>query len=50
MISNSNIIVADPEGKILYATSDGRFYDYTDITIPENNTSIMQTIMVSWRR
>lgn len=36
MISNSNIIVADPEGKILYATSDGRFYDYTDITIPEN--------------
>ena len=28
--------MADPEGKILYATSDGRFYDYTDITIPEN--------------
>ena len=27
MISNSHIIVADPEGKILYATDGGRFYN-----------------------
>ena len=35
MISNSHIIVADPEGKILYATDGGSFYDYTGGTIPD---------------
>lgn len=36
MISNSHIIVAGPDGKILYATADGQFYDYRDSTLPEN--------------
>ncbi len=36
MISDSHIIVAGPDGKILYATADGQFYDYRDSTLPEN--------------
>ncbi|MCI9156376.1 MAG: HAMP domain-containing histidine kinase [Lawsonibacter sp.] len=35
MISNSHIIVADPEGKILYATAGGHFYNYEDTVIPD---------------
>ena len=39
MISNSHIIVAGPDGKILYATADGQFYDYKDSVLPENVTA-----------
>lgn len=39
MISNSHIIVADPEGKILYATDGGRFYNYEEGRLPEQVVS-----------
>ena len=36
MISGSHIIVADGTGKILYATAEGRFYDFQGSMLPEN--------------
>ena len=36
LISDSHIIVADPEGNIIYATDGVNFYDYGEATLPDS--------------